>query len=696
MKKFILKQIRWTAPLLLAGGLLLGTAIYAALPLSAIPKLSALFETSLASKISSTATSMTLVSGTDKSGNTLSGVYGFILDEGSATEEFVLGTATGTSITGMLRGVSVTDGGTEVTALKKEHRRGASVKITSFPFLGIVYRLLQGSDGFPQKLFYNSHPTFTTNTELVDKGYVDGVAVAGAPNADDSTKGIVEQGTTAEIDAGTGAGSTGARLFINPEKLSTSIYATRLPASGEKSALVGTLGTPGSGNKYVTNDDTATSGNSKIIRTGSGGHIDSTVTNQGISATFAESIDGTTTPQAVFVANSDAYSERKLNYATADTAVNVYGANWKAQTFTTTATTTRLESVELYLNKTGSPSGNFTVGIYATSGGNPTGAALGTVSLTANNVGASSNWYKFTFSTPVTVSASTVYAIVANATSGDVSNYIIWYRANSNVYSSGAGLTSSDSGGSWSDIGTVDFTFRVWGYDVLTSGQVYKSDAGVIERLKFNGFAVDNITAASTGTVINSGIVNGFTGLTPGSVYYVTDTAGAISTTVGTYKVPVGYAVSTTQILISKTTQNTMSGYTTIEDNFNKEASPITKDIKIFTGFRPSHISLDTRASIPGTTATETYGTANFESTTFKNFGGFLNSSGAFASTLFDIGNSSPVTLASSSTDRWSCPVTINAVDSVSFTIRIVCTAAAGSPTQIGSTAIKFGWAAQN
>lgn len=45
------------------------------------------------------------------------------------------------------------------------------------------------------------------------KSYVDS---AGATNASTSVRGVVEEATQSEIDAGTAAGATGARLFINP------------------------------------------------------------------------------------------------------------------------------------------------------------------------------------------------------------------------------------------------------------------------------------------------------------------------------------------------------------------------------------------------------------------------------------------------------------------------------------------------
>jgi len=55
--------------------------------------------------------------------------------------------------------------------------------------------------------------TPVANLDITNKAYVDGVAVAGASNANETTKGIVEQATDAEIIARTGTGATGAVLF---------------------------------------------------------------------------------------------------------------------------------------------------------------------------------------------------------------------------------------------------------------------------------------------------------------------------------------------------------------------------------------------------------------------------------------------------------------------------------------------------
>lgn len=69
----------------------------------------------------------------------------------------------------------------------------------------------------------------TNASDLCNKTYVDAVSVAGAANADQTTKGISEEATVAEINAGTALGGSGAHLFVNPSQLQYSNYASSSP-----------------------------------------------------------------------------------------------------------------------------------------------------------------------------------------------------------------------------------------------------------------------------------------------------------------------------------------------------------------------------------------------------------------------------------------------------------------------------------
>lgn len=65
------------------------------------------------------------------------------------------------------------------------------------------------------------------------------------------------------------------------------------------------------------------------------------------------------------------------------------------------------------------------------------------------------------------------------------------------------------------------------------------------------GIALSSGIAGGTSNIAISGTVNNQTGLTAGLPYYVSNTAGALSSTPGTYNIFVGWALSTTAILLS-------------------------------------------------------------------------------------------------------------------------------------------------
>ena len=75
-------------------------------------------------------------------------------------------------------------------------------------------------------------------------------------HASTTDKGIVEEATKAELNAGTDLGGSGAKLIAGSSILATSIYYVQLPSSDQKDALAGS-GTPAAGNKFVTADTDA-------------------------------------------------------------------------------------------------------------------------------------------------------------------------------------------------------------------------------------------------------------------------------------------------------------------------------------------------------------------------------------------------------------------------------------------------------
>ena len=229
---------------------------------SNVPLTPALFETSLASPISISDLSMTLAKGTLLDGSTLSGYTCFTVDSGQPNLEYICGTASGTAITSLVRGVNPLNGTTSVASLIYSHRRGANVKVTDYPALSIQGRILSGLDGIPAEIRYDNTYSFATssNKTLVDKGYVDGIAIAGSPIMTTSVQGIAKLSTAS-------ASSTNPIVVGDND--------TRVPTQSENDALVGSTGTPSTSNPFVTLQDVATTTSiNAIVRASSTGLID--------------------------------------------------------------------------------------------------------------------------------------------------------------------------------------------------------------------------------------------------------------------------------------------------------------------------------------------------------------------------------------------------------------------------------------
>lgn len=253
----------------------------------AIPTTIAFFETTLASAITDTATSFNLTSATDKDGTTLaSSTYAFVIDEGSSNEEIVIADCTGTACVRVERGISARTGNTEVTALKKAHRRGASVKITDAPILMLVARALRGEDV--------TDFTPAGNGSLATKDYVDSIALgAGAVPATLTDDGIVELSTGLQAASSTATDQSGSPLTLHTG-ISTS--------TGGKAYTIPVTGSAG------TIDDVFLSSNTQL---------------KYINATSGEAISGATLPVPVYASTTN--SKYYKSDANVDSKFNVIG-----------------------------------------------------------------------------------------------------------------------------------------------------------------------------------------------------------------------------------------------------------------------------------------------------------------------------------------------------------------------------------
>lgn len=137
----------------------------------AIPTVIALYTDSLATRMTETeSASFTLVRGTDKQDRSLNGYYGFVIDEGSTSEEFILANCVATACTIVTRGIDIVDGSTSVSTLQHEHRRGATVKISNFPQLAVLSRILNGIESASSTFKFGSGETTDNKYLKADNG----------------------------------------------------------------------------------------------------------------------------------------------------------------------------------------------------------------------------------------------------------------------------------------------------------------------------------------------------------------------------------------------------------------------------------------------------------------------------------------------------------------------------------------------
>lgn len=187
---------------------------------SQIPISPSVFETYLANQMSTTDTTLTLASAMLRDGTALSGYACVTIDSNTPVLEYTCGTVSGNTITNLVRGIDPVTGITTETGLIFSHRRGADVKITDYPTLTILSRILSGVDVFPNPIAYDpsiSTSSLTTNQQnLATVNYVNSVAFSGAGivNATASVSGVVQLATALQQASSTSIGSSGASLVL--------------------------------------------------------------------------------------------------------------------------------------------------------------------------------------------------------------------------------------------------------------------------------------------------------------------------------------------------------------------------------------------------------------------------------------------------------------------------------------------------
>jgi len=237
------------------------------------------------------------------------------------------------------------------------------------------------------------------------------------------------------------------------------------------------------------------------------------------------------------------------------------GYEFLAQEFIAGATS-HLMQVGLYLKKNGSPTDNINVEIWSDNSNVP-GVKLCTITLAGSTLTGSFAWYTVYLGDFIPVVSGTNYHLVLSRSgANDADNYYVWaadISTSSPAHSSGYTTTSDATrvlrrGATATTVATIsvgvsphsDAIFKTYKADTATA--VLRQTRGTSDFLtkNFIGFAPSAISNGASGSVIRQGLVTGLSGLSPGLLYYLSDTAGAISTSSGTYNAPVLVAKTAT------------------------------------------------------------------------------------------------------------------------------------------------------
>ena len=155
-----------------------------------IPKTPPIWQTQLAFELDPADVTATIATELLIGGGSLSGLVCVSVDIGQPNPEYIIGNLSGNTLTITLRNVDPLDPTVSLGTFGSIHRQGAVVKITDFATIQILRNLLNGNQPLQNTISYNSAKTPVNPQDVVDKGYVDSISVAGAPDASTTAKGL--------------------------------------------------------------------------------------------------------------------------------------------------------------------------------------------------------------------------------------------------------------------------------------------------------------------------------------------------------------------------------------------------------------------------------------------------------------------------------------------------------------------------
>lgn len=415
-------------------------------------------------------------------------------------------------------------------------------------------------------MYYRSALGTTARLPIGTAGQIIQTSVAGIPEwtsnpsaADASTtvKGVVEEATQAEVIAGTATGGTGARLFVNPSTLISSLTSI-IPSVADISLPAG---------------ETITAGQAVYLgyyQTGSAISYD----NKNI---FSDSWSGTSTPisNSFTVGNNSnrilvvSFGSDFSSGGVGSVASISYGGVPMTPLQSSSA---GIEGGLFYLVNPTVGANNLTYTVTSAGGGYTGRIAVQVYSIynatysTSNKAVTSQtsiteviptygDCIGFAFKGGAPGSATQTSSELPNNNQSGNNTRLGYFSGMSDIIDVGGSSSITFNPGTYStydQIYSISFTpvnAPTTGYAKLaTASNAY---LGTTDRyVKFLGFATTSASVTQTVYIKTDGYVSGLSGLSTNSLYYLSNTKGAVATSAGTNSKKIGIALSATTLLM--------------------------------------------------------------------------------------------------------------------------------------------------
>lgn len=315
-------------------------------------------------------------------------------------------------------------------------------------------------------------------------------------------------------------------------------------------------------------NQTIVSSGSTAFSAGPTGSPTVTITQAGaITATSISTFSGTTTILNPNITNASVLAGESLTAGNAVCLVNdlhqevqgstvllgsAAGTTRQAVRFISRTTITS-SSIKIFIRKIGAPVDNVTIEVQGNTSDDPNDTPI--TNGTSNNVTGGSLTTSFvettfTFASAFTITAGTTYWLVFKRSgSTDGANHYVIETA---VTTYGSFASNTFDGSAWGTAGTAPAYFQMTLATGTPSITLWKTDADVVGLRPLYGFSTASYSAGDSATITVVGVNANQSGLTKGATYYLSSTAGAITTTPVTGGGgAIGIAVSATEILIT-------------------------------------------------------------------------------------------------------------------------------------------------